>query len=295
MKKRFNVESKHLLVIMVIVCIGLILATFSSNVVSAPIRNVFGTIVSPFQNGINRIGTSLAEQFSGFQDVKELAKENKELQEQIDSLTETNNALIQSQLELERLEALYQLDQEYPQYNKVGAQVISKEPGNWYSTFIVNKGTEDGIQVDMNVIAQGGLIGIVTEVGKNWAEVRSIIDDSSNVSAMAATTSESCVVSGNLLGMNSGKIDFSGLRDKDNAVIEGTSIVTSNISDKYLTGLLIGYVGDIAMDSNNLTKSGTIIPAANFRSLREVLIITDLKQTKSTDDADDSAAEDSAS
>ncbi len=292
MKKKFNIDSKHLLVIMVIVCVGLILATLTSGLVSAPVRNAAGIVVAPFQNGINHVGGAMAKQFSGFQDVKALAEKNKELQTQIDELTEKNNALVQSQSELERLEALYQLDQEYPQYHKVGAQVISKTPGSWYNSFTINKGMDDGIKVDMNVIAQGGLIGIVTEVGKNWAQVRSIIDDSSNISAMAASTSEPCVVSGDLLGMDSGKIRFSGLRDRDNAVIEGASIVTSNISDKYLTGLLIGYVGDISMDSNNLTKSGTIIPIANFRSLREVLIITDLKQTKRT--SEDKTAEDTA-
>ena len=158
--------------------------------------------------------------------------------------------------------------------------LTGKDPGNWYSTFVVNKGSKDGIAVDMNVLGQGGLIGIVTEVGANWAQVRSIIDDESNLSGMASNTSEPCIVTGNLLGMNNGKIDFKGLRDDDNAVTEGTSIVTSNISDKYLTGLLIGYVSEIALDSNNLTKSGTIIPSADFRSLREVLIITDLKQTR---------------
>ena len=86
-------------------------------------------------------------------------------------------------------------------------------------------------------------------------------------------------MNGNLLSMDSGKIDFSALRDSDNQVIEGTAIVTSNISDKYLTGILIGYFADIALDANNLTKSGTIIPAADFQNIREVLIIKELKTT----------------
>lgn len=280
MKKKFDFSGKHLFVVMIIVCIGLILGTLTSGFVMKPLREGTGFLVVPFQNAVNSIGGWFSDQFSGFQDVKKLSKENKALQSQIDDLTSKNNALTQQQSELDRLESLYQLDKEYPQYNKVGAEVIAKDPGNWYSNFVVNKGTADGIKVDMNVLAQGGLIGIVTETGKHWAQVRSIIDDDSNISAMAQSTSEPCIVSGDLLGMDSGKIKFSGLRDKDNAVIEGASIVTSNISDKYLTGLLIGYVSDISMDSNNLTKSGTLIPVANFRALREVLIITDLKQTK---------------
>lgn len=273
-------KSNHLLVIMTIVAVGVILGVFTTNRVAEPVRSAVGYAVAPLQNGINAIGTKLSLQFSGFQNVQKLSEENKKLKEKISDLKEKNNALSQQQTELSRLEKLYALDQEYPQYAKVGAEVISKDPGNWYSTFTVNKGTDDGIKVNMNVMAQGGLIGIVTRVGKSWAEVRSIIDDDSNVSAMAASTSEPCIVTGDLLGMDRGKIKFSGLRDSDNAIIEGASIVTSNISDRYLTGILIGYVSDISIDSNNLTKSGTIVPAANFRSLREVLILTDMKQTE---------------
>ncbi len=269
-----------MLSVLSIVCVGLILLTLTSSLVTAPVRNVAGYIVTPFQNGINHVGVWLTGQFSGFNDVKKLTKENEELKKQVSDLTQRNNELVQNQTELARLQELYNLDKKYSEYSKIAAQVISKDPGNWYSTFVVNKGTKDGIAVNMNVIGQGGLIGIVTEVGNGWAQVRSIIDDESNISAMAANTSEPCVVTGSLLGMENGKIDFSGLRDGDNAVTEGTSIVTSNISDRYLTGLLIGYVSEISLDSNNLTKSGTIIPAADFRSLREVLIITDLKQTK---------------
>lgn len=282
MKKKlhFNLKSKNLLVVMIIVSVGLILAGLTSPAAAQPVRDAAGSFITPFQNGVNHIGSWFSSQMSGFRSVQALSKENSQLKKEIESLTEENSELQQSQTELKRLQELYSLDQEYPQYNKIGASVISKDPGNWYSTFVVNKGSKDGIKTDMNVIAQGGLVGIVTDVGSNWAEVRSIIDDESNVSAMAASTSEPCLVTGSLLGMDNGKINFNGLVDKDNAVIEGASIVTSNISDKYLTGLLVGYVSDISLDSNNLTKSGTIIPAASFRSLREVLIITDLKQTK---------------
>ena len=75
-------------------------------------------------------------------------------------------------------------------------------------------------------------------------------------------------------------IDFSELRDDGNVVTEGTKIVTSSISTKFLTGLLIGYVSEVGDDSNHLTRSGTIIPAADFKNIREVLVIRELKQTR---------------
>lgn len=279
-KSKFQLNSRHLLVIMTIVCIGLILGTLSSDKISTPLRSITGYIITPLQNGINDIGTFLSDQTAGFKSVAALNSENIELQKQIDDLTAQNNELLQSQTELDRLESLYKLDKEYTEYDKVAAEVISKDPGNWYSTFVINKGSSDGLSVDMNVMANGGLIGIVTEVGSNWAQVRSIIDDESNVSAMISETSDSLIVTGDLLKMDEGKIDFIQLSDPDNAVSEGATVVTSNISTKFLTGLLVGYISDITEDSNNLTKSGTIVPAADFKNLREVLVITELKQTK---------------
>jgi len=288
MKKKLrlniNLKSRHLLIILLILCIGLAVTTLTTGIVKEPVRGAFMDLVVPFQNGVNKIGTRLADAFSGFQDVQKLSEENEALQARVDELVLENNALLQSQSELERLTALYELDQQYTEYNKVAAQVIAKDSGNWYNNFVINKGKNDGLAVDMNVIAGGGLVGIITETGNNWSVVRAIIDDSSNISAMVASTSDTCIVSGDLALFGSGKIEFSELRDRDNIVMEGTRIVTSNISTKYLTGLLIGYVGSVSMDANNLTKSGTIIPAADFKNIREVLVITDLKQTKENSD-----------
>lgn len=278
--RKFNFKSKYLIVIMTIVAVSLMAATFSSNVFSGPFRNTVGLVVIPFQNGINKIGSWLTDQSDAFDDVKALAKENEELKAKVEELTLRNQELLESQGQLARLQELYEIDQEYAQFNKVGAEIISKDPGNWYSTFVINKGTKDGLAVDMNVMAEGGLVGIITEVGSNWAIVRSIIDDESNVSAMIANTSDHCTVTGNLTLINSGKINFSQLAIEQGTVSEGDAVVTSNVSEKYQTGLLIGYISDMTLDSNNLTTSGTIIPAVDFKHLREVLVITDLKQQK---------------
>lgn len=285
-KSKQRIKTKHLLTIMTILCIGFIVLSFSSFISFAPVRNVLGYIVVPFQNGINTVGDWMTEQTTGFQNMKNLVKENEELKEQVAELTEKNSILVQEQEEAERLRALYELDLEYSEYEKVAAQVIGKDTGNWYSTFIINRGSADGIKVDMNVIAEGGLVGIVTSTGEHWASVRSIIDDSSNVSAMITSASQICMVTGDLQLMDEGKIRFIQLTDKDNIVQEGDKIVTSSVSNKFLKGILIGYVADIEDDSNNLTKNGTIIPAVDFENIQEVLVIKQLKQTTEEDTAE---------
>lgn len=288
---RIHLKSKHLLVIMTFFCGSAVVSTLASGVTSEPLAEAAGMIVVPFEKSINGIGSWIGEINQTFQDKQDLIDKNQELQDAVDTLTEQNNILIQNQSELSRLQELYNLDEEYSSYPKVAARIISKDPGNWYDTFMINRGSNDGIRVDNNVIAGKGLVGIVTEVGPNWATVRAIIDDSSNVSAMTVGTDDTCVVEGELELIDEGKLRFSQLYDKDDKVTVGERVVTSNISDKYVEGLFIGYVSEIELDTNNLTKTGTIVTPVDFQHLKDVFVITVNKQ----DAVDNSGAADTSS
>ena len=193
-------------------------------------------------------------------------------------MREENTSLVLNNNKLKELQELLGLSNQYGTYEKVAASVISKDSSNWFSSFTIDKGSDDGIAVDMNVIGNGGLIGIVTKVGKNYAVVRSIIDDSSNVSAQFSTTQDTCIVEGDLKLVNDGILPITNI-NKDVTVADGDMVVTSNISNKFLPGILIGYVKEVSNDSNNLTKSGYITPVADFAHVSDVLVITQLKAT----------------
>ena len=292
---RIHLKSKHLLAIMTFFCVSAIVATIASGVTSAPLQEAAGLIIVPFEKSIASIGQWMTGVQDSFQEKEDLIQKNKELQTTVDTLTEQNNVLLQDQAELARLEQLYELDEEYTDYPKVAARIISKDPGNWYDTFMINRGSNDGIRVDNNVIAGKGLVGIVTEVGSNWATVRSIIDDSSNVSAMTVSTDDICVVEGDLELIDEGKLRFSQLYDREDKVSVGERIVTSNISDKYVEGLFIGYVSEIELDTNNLTKTGTLVTPVDFQHLKDVFVITtnkqDAVQEKAEEKKSDAASE----
>ena len=276
--KRKHLKDKQLLTILVLVCTGLIFLTASIQPLSPMLRRIGGTLVVPMQSGVAKIGEKLVSLTDGFRSSAKLAEENRQLREENESLTAELSRYAQIEEELGRLEQLYKLDQEYPDYPKVAAKVIAKDPGNWYDRITVDKGSEDGIAVDMNVLAGGGLFGIVTEVGPNWARIRSIIDDENNISAMTASTSDICTVTGSLLDYQNGTIRFYGLRDAEEKITEGEAIITSSISGKYLPGFTIGYVATIAKDANNLTRSGKLRPASSFDVVREVLIVTTVRE-----------------
>ena len=281
--EKFTVSGKFLLMILTILCILLMAVSFGTDVLNRPLNTAVGYVIVPFQSGIGKLGGYLSRRSEELVAIRSLLDENAQLKEQIATLTEQNTLLQQDKFELNHLRELYELDQQYDVYPKIGARIIGRDAGNWYATFLLDKGSEDGVDVDMNVIAGGGLVGRITSVGPNWSKVTSIINDNQNVSGKVLSTDDHLIVSGDLRLMADNCISFSQLMDSQGKVVEGDKIVTSNISDKYLPGILIGYISVIETDTNKLTKSGQLVPAVDFEHLKEVLVITEKKTFPDTD------------
>ncbi len=280
-KKRgeeFALPSKYLLFILTVLCTALIIITFNTNLFTGPLNSFAGIFVVPFQKGMTTVGTYIKDTAERLSSITKLLEENEELKAQIDELTVANTTLEQEKYELTELRNLYQLDDAYENYEKVGARIIGKDAGNWYHAFIIDKGSDDGLAIDMNVIANGALVGRILDVGPDWAKVQAIIADNASVSGMVLSSSDNLIVTGNLELYNQGFISFSKLVDDVDKVRIGDKIVTSNISDKYLPGILIGYISTIDDDSNNLTKSGTLTPAVDFEHMNVVLVLLELKK-----------------
>ncbi len=248
-RPRVEIPGRYLLLVVTVLCIALIAITYNTNVVTSVLNTTANFIVVPFQTG-----------------------------EENEKLTAENSDYQQAKSELQELRDLYSLDGTYADFEKTAARVIAKDTGSWYHSFVIDKGTNDGLAVDMNVLAGTGLVGRITQVGPDWAQVETIIDDDSNVSCEEESSKLSMIVSGSLSSYADGTIPFERLQDPSGLVEVGDRIVTSNISDKYLSGILVGYVSTIQKDPNNLTKSGTITPAVDFSHLGTVLVVTTLKQ-----------------
>ena len=278
--KKKRLSTKYTLLMLSSICLLLILISLTLNISGGPLKVAAGYVFVPMQTGVNTVGQWLSDKANDFKTLGEVLNENKELKQQLDDMTLQMNTIKLEQYELENYRELLALDEKYPSYQKVAASVIAKDSGNWFSTFTIDRGTKDGIKVGMNVLAGSGLVGIVKDVGPNYAKVRSIIDDSSKVSAMVTTTEDNFIVSGSLQSMNERKvIGFTDLKDEDDEVMLGDPVVTSYVSDQYQQGILIGYVATIEKNSNNLTKSGTITPVVDFEHMENVLVILDLKET----------------
>lgn len=278
-KKVISIMPKHVLFLLGFLSIVIMFVSYRFPNLLTPVRDALGIVIVPMQKGINYVGRSISDRISVLEDIESLQAENKELKEQLEQLQYQTQMMVLDRYELGGLRELYQLDQKYTEYPKVAARIIARESNGWYSVFTIDKGYEDGIAKDMNVMAGNGLVGIITDVRKNSATVRSVIDDSSKVSGMFLKTADTCIVSGDLSSVISDGLIKVSMIPLNADIKDGDEVVTSHISDKFQQGILIGYVKDIAVDSSNMTKTAYLTPAVDFEHLEEVLIITELKES----------------
>lgn len=276
-KIKIKIVPRYLFIAMIVICLVLLVVSYRFSDSLGPVKSVAGNVITPMQVGINRIGSFFTSKLDYLKKVDDLIAKNKELTDKLNEVSYENKLLLQGKYELDNFRKLYNLDQTYADYPKVAARVISKDTNNWYSKFKIDKGSDDGIKPGMNVMAGNGLVGIITKTGKNYADVRSIIDDSSSVRGMFLDNSETCTVKGNLKLLDEGHIEVTDIK-KGSSIQDGYEVVTSYTSQKYHPGILIGYVSGIKVDPSNMTESGYLTPAVDFSKLDMVLIITREKE-----------------
>ena len=271
-------EPKHIFFVLAGICLLLILVTSLNRPANNGMRGGANTLLMPLQKGFNFLGGGIFRQAERFIHLKDVEEENERLQEEVAELTRQNTRYQLQLQELASCQELLSLSDQYPDYEMVGAHIIGKNSDSWYKTILVDKGARDGIRADMNVLADGGLVGIVTSVTETTATISTIINDNRNVGAMGLTSQDTCIVTGDLTLYSQGLLELSRIA-KDDEIEDDDKIVTSNTSDLYLPGILIGYARDLSIDPNNLTKSGYLVPVVDFTQLDSVLIITTLKET----------------
>ena len=240
--ERFAIPSKYLLFALTCLCVIVMALSLGTDIFNKPLNTAVGYIVVPFQQGISKLGGWMHDRGEELEQVRVLLDENARLKEQLDELLVENTQLQQEKAELNRLRELYKLDSQYDDYEKVGAKIISRDTGNWYSSFTLDKGKKDGLSIDMNVIADGGLVGRISSIGPNWAKVTSVIANNSNVSCKTLSSSDQMIVTGDLESMKDNLIRFSLLVDSEDVVKQGDKVVTSHISDKYLPDILVSCI-----------------------------------------------------
>lgn len=257
--------------IVIFVMMGISNATKEQGKASLP-SDALGIVLSPVQGAFSWAIGNFISIGEYIHTVTVSVEENETLKEQIVQLEQLARDAEEYKNENERLRSLLDFKQKEQDYQTVGAEVIAKEPGNWFQIFTINRGTMDGLQQGCAVIDSQGLIGYIYEIGTTWAKVATIIDPETNVGAMLTKTGEQVVVEGDMELSRDGLCKMVYIPKNANIMI-GDPIETSGLGGIYPKGLFIGRIKEINTQQGELYKEVVVEPAADFQRIREVLVI----------------------
>ena len=238
-----------------------------------PIANkTVALIFSPFQGAVSWISDKFIFVKTTIDDIVNVHEQNKMLLAEIEELRAKNLEANEFEAENQRLRALVDYKQSATQFDLLAARVIGRDTATWSSAIIINRGSADGVENDMTVVTELGLVGHISEAGINTSKVQLILDPRSSVGTLVQRP-ESRVA-----GIVEGDINNPTMPrmvniPKNSDVIVGDMIVTSGFGGIYPKGLIVGKIKEIQNEDSGLLKYGIIETNVNFQKLEDVAII----------------------
>ena len=272
MRHLFSTRLRVIIIVALVLSVALTIVSGAVNQ-SIPSLLVQG-MLAPLKAGANAM-TEQAEKFYGYMfRYESLAAENEALKAKIADMEDEARQADSYQRENQRLRKLLDLTSTHEDYKLVDAYVIAWSSTDWSSTVTVNKGTEAGIQLDMCAItANGEVVGLVTEVGKNFVVVKTVLDSSLEISATIASSGYRGMVKG---GYTDGRKDLLYMDYlPSSAIIRNNDQVVTSGSTVYPRNLIMGHIVDAGFDETGVAKYAILEPAADLGRLEQLFILTD--------------------
>ena len=272
MKHLFSTRVRVVLIVAVLLAV--LLAVIGNLVGLAFPERVVQGLLAPVRTGASKLTEKAQQLYNYMFEYETLVAENARLREQIAQMESDARKADSVARENDRLRAMNGWLATREGYEVEDCYIISRSSQQWSSTFTVNKGTSSGIQVGMCAIsANGELVGLVSEVGPNYAVVKSILDSSLEISATIAASGYNGMVQGGYATGLEGLLRMNYL--PSSAVIRNHDQVVTSGSTVYPRNLIMGYVVDAGFDDTGVAKYALLEPAVNIGSLEQVFIITE--------------------
>ena len=271
MKHFFSTKVKAVLIIAVLLSAGLAI-TSSLLGKSIPDLLVQG-VLTPLRSGISSLTLQAEQLYDYIYRYESLEAENAQLKEQLSDMEDAARQADSISRENERLRKLLQLQKAHEDFELVDAYIIARSSNDWTSTLTINRGSASGLEVDMCAITEdGAVVGLVSEVGNNYAVIKSILDSSLDISATIASTGNSGMVQGGYASGHNGKLEMKYL--PSSAVIRTNDQVVTAGSTVYPRNLILGKIVGAGFTDTGVEKYALLEPAADIGSLEQVFIVT---------------------
>ena len=230
-------------------------------------------ILTPIRAGVSQLTDSVEQLYDYMFAYESLAIENQELKEKLAQMEDAARQAAAISRENDRLRAMAGLKESNPSWETVDGYIISRSSQDWSSTFTIDRGQNDGIEAGMCAItANGELVGLVSEAGPNYAEVKTVLDSSLEISATISASGYNGMVQGGYATGLAGLLRMNYL--PSTAVIRNHDQVVTSGSTVYPRNLIVGHVVDAGYDDTGVAKYALLEPAVNVGSLEQVFIVT---------------------
>lgn len=264
-------KKSGLLGIIITVVILILIVIFSNREANTSFfENIANKLVMPVQNGLTYLKNKISGNSTFFVDIKNLKNENKELKDKNSQLEQALRELENIRTENETLKEYLGLTEKYGEYRTVPGYIINKDISNYSKTIVINVGKKDGIEKNMPVIADEGLVGHVISITDNTAKVRTIVDTSSSISCLMSTNKDSIVCKGTLENNSELKAMYI---PTDANLVQGDSIETSGLGGIYPKGIHVGTIKKIITTKNITDRYALVETAVDFTKINTVLVI----------------------
>lgn len=238
-----------------------------------PVRNVVQTVLAPVEGEISSTAQELSAYFAVSADIRALQARNQELEALVNSLMVENVQLKEVERENEALRQLLNYTRNNPQFTYETTTVVGRsigvDPTNLLYFVYVNVGARDGIAEGMPVVTDRGLVGRVTAVGPNSAQVLMLIDPASSVNAIIQNSRVTGVVKGNI----DGTVTMERIPPTEE-VNPGDIVLTSGLGGNFPSKIVIGQVTEVTRRDQDMFQVARIRPTVDFGKLESMLIIT---------------------
>ncbi len=257
--------------VIITIIILIIIVIFSNGENGSSIfENAVSNIVMPIQNGLTYIKNQLSGNDVFLTDINDLKTQNEELIKKNSELEQSLRELENIKTENETLKEYLGLAEKYSEYKTIPAYIINKDLSNYSNTIIINIGADDGVEENMTVIADEGLVGYVVSVTSNTAKIQTIIDPASSISATLSSTEDSLICKGTL--EESSTLKAMHIPTSAN-IVQGDTLETSGLGGIYPKGIKVGTVEKITNTQNLVDRYATVKTAVDFDKLNTVLVI----------------------
>ena len=267
-------KGKLLLIVAVTATLIMLLISLLSGGRASPLTSVWNFVFSPVRNGLNSVVHWMGTQYDKEYDYQRLLEENETLRSRVADMEAEIRDGAKALEENDRLRNLMGLSERRRDLTFETAMIVERPTGGWQSTFKIDKGENKNLSVGLCVVSEEGFfVGVIGEIGPNWASVNTLIDTDVEIGAIVYRTNELGVAAGQFNAMLDGLLRL-GFLPANAEIRTGDVVLTSGVNSIYPADLVLGVVEGIYPEDSGVGIYATVRPRADLASLSHVFVIT---------------------